>query len=377
MDVFDTPYFRTNKLLLSFTGLWPSQSSNKNRILYTCTILGILILILPQIAYLFKHAINLTDYYDALPSLTGAFICLMKTIGISSKSNEFRMLVQHVQYDWCLLGNHETIQILIKYMERSRMFTKAYLIFISTGAISFVTAPITIPIFDFVLSSNVTRPKSLPHSSEYFLDLEKYYYLLLVITFIGYFIAVTAVIAIDIIYFLMLQHSCGMLAILSHRLENFITCNKSKCVDRNSISNNQMIQLIESTFAICFIIDIGLGVLLQCSACVMIVTNRNTMVLIKNGPLLILQNFRIFFNSWLGQEIIDHSSQVSISAYNGMWYQTSLEVKKMFSFLLMKCQKPYHITMAKLYVISLENYSMIMKTSASYVTLMISLNSDE
>lgn len=39
-----------------------------------------------------------------------------------------------------------------------------------------------------------------------------------------------------------------------------------------------------------------------------------------------------------------------------MWFQTSLRAKKMFLFLLMKCQKPYRLTVAKLYVISLEGY---------------------
>lgn len=46
-----------------------------------------------------------------------------------------------------------------------------------------------------------------------------------------------------------------------------------------------------------------------------------------------------------------------------MWYQTSLEAKKMFLFLLVKCQKPYRLTMAKLYVISLEGYSMVWRNS--------------
>lgn len=49
MDAFDTRYFRINKLLLSYAGLWPlKSSSNKNIILY-CTILGILIVALPQV----------------------------------------------------------------------------------------------------------------------------------------------------------------------------------------------------------------------------------------------------------------------------------------------------------------------------------------
>ncbi|KMQ93461.1 pdz domain-containing protein gipc1 [Lasius niger] len=114
-----------------------------------------------------------------------------------------------MQYDWRLLANHENIRTLTEYVERSRMFTMAYLIFVGTGACTFVTAPITVPILDIVLASNVTRPKKLPHSSEFFLDLEKYYYILLVITWIGYFVSCTTVIAVDTIYFAMLQHSCG------------------------------------------------------------------------------------------------------------------------------------------------------------------------
>nr|XP_012231788.1 PREDICTED: uncharacterized protein LOC105677628 [Linepithema humile] len=63
--------------------------------------------------------------------------------------------------------------------------------------------------------------------------------------------------------------------------------------------------------------------------------------------------------SWIAQSIIDHSSELSTAAYNGMWYQSSLKAKKMLLFLIAKCRKPYRITLAKLYVISLEGYSMM------------------
>ncbi|XP_019882234.2 odorant receptor 67c-like [Camponotus floridanus] len=395
MDAFDTRYFRINKLLLSHVGLWPHKSSsNKNIILY-CTIVGILTLALPQIAYLFKHATSVNDFYDVLPPLSGACICLMKLISLFHNFNKFRTLIQHVQYDWRLLENHENFRILMEYLERSRMFTMSYLIFISTTATSYITAPLTVPMLDIILATNVTRPKKLPHSGEFFVDLEKYYYILFAITCLGYYVSCTSVIAIDTIYFALLQHSCGMLAVLSHRLENCIINNKSNRVDCNGISKwdkdveniiqciqlqvriERLIQLIESTFATCLIIDIGLGIIYQCTACVMIVTHTNTMEIMRYGQLLLLQNSRFFLNSWIGQEIIDHSSQIPIAAYNGMWYQTSLKVKKIFLFLLMKSQKPYRITMAKLYVISLEGYTMLMKTSVSYITLMVSLNSDD
>ncbi|KYN26702.1 Odorant receptor Or2 [Trachymyrmex cornetzi] len=488
MDVFDTRYFRVNKFLLSFFGLWPMQStSNKNKRL-CCTLFGILILLLPQIAFLFKRMRRLNDFYDVLPTFLGTCICLLKTIGLQmliqhvchdwcllAKYNDIwilmeymersrmftlvflialyaswlfystpsiavsgiytilptnktytakflyriehvldidkyfellmlhgfisvfyivsvviavdttftlytqhicalfeclRMLVLHVHHDWCLSAKYNDIWILMEYMERNRIFTLVYSIFASTGIASFVTTPLTIPLVERILMSNVTRSKRMPHPTEFFLDMEKYYYILLAITFVGYAVCGMIVIATDTIYFALLQHTCGTLAILSYRLTAY---DKSKkCFNRNPTSKGdtdvenmvhciqlqirieRLIYLIETTFAICLFTDVGLGVLLQCCGCVRIVTRTE---LARNGPLVLIQSIRSFFTSWLGQKIIDHSSQISVAAYNGIWYQMSLEAKKMLLLFIMKCQKPYHITVAKLYAICLETYS--------------------
>ncbi|KAL6268718.1 hypothetical protein P5V15_001846 [Pogonomyrmex californicus] len=393
MEVFDTRYFRVNKLLLSFIGLWPFQLSfNKNRNYY-CTILGLLIILLPQIGYLFKHTKTLDDIYDILSTFAGVWICLLKASSLRWEYKKFTMLIQQVNYDWNLLLNHDDIWILIKYVERGRIFTLIYLFFISTSAVSFVTAPITIPIFDVILALNVTRPKQMPHPTEFFVDMERYYYILLIITFAGYVACCTVVIATDTIYVALLQHVCGIMAILSYRLEKLDVHNKSEYIDLISkgdknvdkmveciqlqVRIERLIKLIESTFAICLFTDIGLGILLQCSACVMIVTDMDTTKIIRHCPILLMQTTRIFFNSWVGQKIIDHSSQISNAAYNGKWYQMSLQVKRMVLFIIMKSKKPYCVTMAKLYVICLESYGSLMRTSASYITLMLSLTSDD
>ncbi|XP_018358405.1 PREDICTED: uncharacterized protein LOC108758113 [Trachymyrmex cornetzi] len=88
-------------------------------------------------------------------------------------------------------------------------------VFASTGIASFVTTPLTIPLVERILMSNVTRSKRMPHPTEFFLDMEKYYYILLAITFVGYAVCGMIVIATDTIYFALLQHTCGTLAILS------------------------------------------------------------------------------------------------------------------------------------------------------------------
>lgn len=92
----------------------------------------------------------------------------------------------------------------------------SFSVFTTTSAASFVTAPVTIPLIDIILASNVTRPKRMPHPTEFFVDMEKHYYILLGITFAGYAVCCTIVIAVDTIYLALLQHTCGTLAILRY-----------------------------------------------------------------------------------------------------------------------------------------------------------------
>ncbi|XP_011878673.1 PREDICTED: uncharacterized protein LOC105567977 [Vollenhovia emeryi] len=370
MDIYDTRYFRTNKLLLSVLGLWPTQS-NKSTFFYSA-IVATHIVLLPQIAFLFNCMKSVNDFYDTLPTLIGVTICIIKLIGLHWKADTFRELIEHVRYDWYLLAKHRDMWILIEYIETSRIFTRAYLLFAGSTAASMVTAPLTISLVDIILALNVTRTKQMPHPVEFFVDIDKHYYFLLAITFIGYAASCTTVIAIDTFYFAILQHACGLLAILSYRLKNIAVNDKPEHIDPNPVSKGdrdvkdmvqciklqirieRLIHLIESAFAVCIFSDIGLGILLQCSSCVMIVTQ---MQILKNGPLLVLQCSRFLLSSWIGQRIIDHSSEIPVSAYNGLWYQTSLATKKMLLFLLIKCHESYRITMGKLYIICLESYT--------------------
>ncbi|XP_018053003.1 PREDICTED: uncharacterized protein LOC108690299, partial [Atta colombica] len=341
------------------------------------------------IAYMFKHVDDLDNMFELMPILAGTVICIAKIISLTCNSEMIivrmgsseimryvaLMLMQSCRlffnswagqevtdhsvevsiaaYDGIWYNASVKVQKLLLFLiARSQKvsqitiaklyvinlegFSKPYTrqVFASTSIASFVTAPLTIPLLE------------------------------------RYAVCGIIVIATDTIYFALLQHTCGTLAILSYHLAAY---DKSKkCFNPTSKGNTdvdnmvhciqlqirieRLIYLIETTFAICLSADVGLGVLLQCSGCVRIVTCTE---LARNGPLVIIQSLRFFFTSWLGQQIIDHSSQISVAAYNGIWYQMSLEAKKMLLLLIMKCQKPYHITAAKLYAICLESYSSV------------------
>ncbi|KYN26701.1 Odorant receptor 49b [Trachymyrmex cornetzi] len=104
-----------------------------------------------------------------------------------------------------------------------------------------------------------------------------------------------------------------------------------------------------------------------CIAKITSLTCNSKMIIVRMGSseimryiaLMIMQSCRLFFNSWAGQEVTDHSVEVSIAAYDGIWYNASVKVQKLLLFLIARSQKASQITIAKLYVINLEGFSKV------------------
>ncbi|XP_067209638.1 odorant receptor 49b-like [Linepithema humile] len=392
MDFFDTRYFRINKLFLSFVGLWPYQTSFMKILTLSFAIYGVTITCLPQIVYLFKHTDDLDNLVELMPTLTGGIICVMKVISLIYNSEKFKMLLQHIREDWNNLLTKQEIQILTHYADNSRKFTLAYSISIFGFVWSYSLIPLIAPILDVISPLNETRPKKFPQLGEYFLNQEKYYYPLMLNICVGYVACVSIAVATETMYVLLVEHICGMYDILCYRLENLTAFNTLQWIDDDYICNHDkinqrmrhciqlhekirlLLEIMELTFTLFLLFDVGFGFLLHTSCCVMIVVRMGrSSEIIRYIALISLQSCRLFFNSWAGQEVIDHSTKISIAAYNGMWYDAPIKVQKMLMFLIARSQKVCRITLGKLYVISFQGFSMVMRTSLSYCTVMISL----
>ncbi|KAM0732218.1 hypothetical protein ACS0PU_001760 [Formica fusca] len=214
MDFFDTRYFRINKLILSFIGLWPYQTSFMKIITLSFAIFGVTITGVPQIIYLLKHSDDLDDMFELMPTTSGAVICAVKIISLTRNSGKFKVLLREMREDWHdLLTNQET-QILTRYAENARKFTLAYSISIMGFVFCYATLPLTAPVLDIISPLNETRSKGMPHPAEFFVNQDKYYYVLLLNTYIGYIACVSIAVAADTMYVLLVEHICGMYDIL-------------------------------------------------------------------------------------------------------------------------------------------------------------------
>ncbi|KYN03441.1 hypothetical protein ALC62_05717 [Cyphomyrmex costatus] len=167
--------------------------------------------------FVFKHPDDLDQIIELIPTMSGVVSCGAKFASLVYYSEKFKDLLQHVHDDWMNVSK-KVEQIFNRYMEVSWRFTSIYTVWIATFLTGFTLLPLINPLLDIILPLNVTRPKKFIHPAEMLVDHEKYYHILLIIMYYGYFINMVIVLAIDTIHFVLIQHACALFDVLKYEL---------------------------------------------------------------------------------------------------------------------------------------------------------------
>ncbi|XP_011687791.1 PREDICTED: odorant receptor 13a-like isoform X2 [Wasmannia auropunctata] len=375
MQFFDGRNYRINKVLLSCVGQWPYQTNRSSNAII------IIIVSLAGTQFIAKICglLSIDDidvFIDSLSPLVVDLGCGVKLITCILKATEIRALFDQIQYDWQLLITSPHIKILNNYAQSGRTFTIIY----------------AIPLQPLLLGSSsneTTRP--LLHQVEYYIDMEKYYFPILIHGYVTAVICVSIAIAVDTMYVIVVQHVCGLFMIIGQQLENIVKGGNLEINFNPSIKNDKpykniissihahkralrFASLIEAVFSQMFLVVAGFNMLIISMTGVMAVTNLD-----KPEEFLRQITFscalltHLFFESFLAQRLIDHSTHILISLTNIAWYQTSSRTRKILIFMIMKTREPCVLTAGKMFVISMDTFSTIVRTSVSYFTMLRSM----
>jgi len=96
----------------------------------------------------------------------------------------------------------------------------SFYLFVVLAAFSvsiFIVAQFCSSIISVALSKNISQSRHLFITTEYFIDQEKYFYLIVLHTYAAICIGCTAMIAIGTMLVAYLQHTCGMLSISRYK----------------------------------------------------------------------------------------------------------------------------------------------------------------
>ncbi|XP_067210600.1 odorant receptor 9a-like isoform X2 [Linepithema humile] len=346
MQFFDGRNYRINKILLSCIGQWPYQTNRSSNAII------IIIVCLAGTQFVAKVCglLSIKDidlFIDSLSPLVVDIGCGIKLFTCVSKATEIRALFNQIQSDWQLLMMSPHIKTLDSYAQNGRKFTIIYASAFYSALLLFMLVPLQ-PLLLGSSSNDTTRP--LLHRVEYYIDMDKYYFPILVHGYVTAVVLVSVAIAADTMYVIMVQHVCGLFTIIGFA------------------------NLIEAAFSQMFLMLAGFNMLIMSMTGATAVTNMDKPEeFLRQITFACALLVHLFFESFQAQRLIDHSAHIHTSLINTAWYQTSFRTRKILIFMIMKTREPCVLTAGKMFVISMDTFSTIVRTSVSYFTMLRSV----
>ncbi|KAL0127090.1 hypothetical protein PUN28_005417 [Cardiocondyla obscurior] len=278
-------------------------------------------------------------------------ILLVKIYTYQFNSRKIKDLTDRLFVDWDMLETKEEHDIMRKYAEKGRWHALMYGLIIYMSTIIFAITSLVPRILDVIFPLNTSRPLILPYPAYYFVDENEYFYYIFFHMLIACSICMTGMIAHDTMFFVYVEHICGLFAIVGFA------------------------QFLENTFTISFAIQllfvtIGLSItLVQLSIQLHDLAEASRYVLFIIGQL-----FHLFCFSFQGQRVIDHSIETRDKIYHGLWYTVPAKEQRLLMFVIRRSIEASFLTAGKIYIFSLENFTTVVQSSVSYFTLLSSFD---
>ncbi|XP_044010425.1 odorant receptor 9a-like [Aphidius gifuensis] len=238
-------------------------------------------------------------------------------------------------------------------------------------------APIMINIF---ISDNSSLPKQLLFVQyEYLFDIKKYYYPVMLHSYLGTCAFINVIVALDT--------TCMVynLSKIDNETSHNFAFKPTKYYDK---SHEEMIKcmelhqrildyakLIEDSHYISYFFQLGINMICISFTGFQIATKFSIApdVSIRFAAFTSTQLAFLFLQSFPGQQLSDSSSQVFQDVYSAKWYKTSMRTRKLFFLMSMRSAKPCILTAGRFYVLGLANFGTVVRTSISYVMVLLSM----
>ncbi|XP_019882538.2 odorant receptor 47a-like [Camponotus floridanus] len=394
MICVESRYFNINRILLLTVGLWPYAQS---KLVRTQLILlyGILTSFIVFQLMIFVTSRYTLQYAIKILSVTSLFIFyIIQYSKLSFNMDVVKHLFILLQCTYNELRDESEVAIIEKYWNIGRRYTEMLTLLAASCIIAFILSPFLPQIFAAVLSGNESRLHiSLQIVTDYSIDQERYFYLIMLYTNIAFCIGILALLATGTMCITYVQHICGMLRIASYRMERIMK------VDTRSISAPKSANLIYMgivyavdmhrkaiKFIKIFIFSINkflffliMDGLLTASLNLYQIFQElsfecSVAKIIQHSIFLTIYYIYTFVANYCAQQIMDHNNHIFATVYNVQWYIAPLHIQKLILFLLQRGTKTFEnlVIIGGLFIGSLEGFATLVSTSVSYFTFLYS-----
>ncbi|XP_012529135.1 odorant receptor 9a [Monomorium pharaonis] len=391
MSFFDNHYYYLNKIFLRIIGQWPFQSRLESNLTFVAASLSILTLGALESWGLVAGISNLSIIMDNAAPLLVISIVNIKLYNCVFTRNKMKMLLEDIEETWKMKRSEPEKKILQHYAEESKDFTIRYAIALYAAWLFYCGTPLVITWIDKLLPkhTNETYTARFLYRIEHVLDMDKYYNLLMLHAFIGVFYLLSVLIAIDSIFTVCIQHICALFECIRYNIEQTRTLDtvllqpniENDEAYRNLIgcikSYKHVLKLshvLSSNYAVSFLFLLG-NVVISLSfgwaQFIIVDTQLDEKIRILFGNMT--QLLHIYGLCSISQRLINHSCEFQGVIYSCNWYRMSLRSRHFLRFTLLRSMKPCELKAGKVFVMSMEIFSSILKVCLSYITMLTSL----
>ncbi|XP_039311370.1 odorant receptor 13a-like [Solenopsis invicta] len=392
MEFLGYDYYKLYRIFLLSLGLWPYGDSFFKRIYAIFCIFTLLVLITAQLLKLFTMEFNLEFVLNDLSFAIPSIVYLLKYSTFYIQSQKIKKLMEHIRIDWNALQDEEEIEIIRKNAKIARRYMYAFVGLAYPTTVVYVSIPFWPDILDIVAPLNESRKRHLPFLVEYFLDEQKYFYPILLHMNLTLVVGIVTVVATETLFFAYIFHICGMFEIVSYRITCALdksmsilsTLNKEdtirvKLIDAIQIHQRtfEFFEYLTSTLSLSYFILVILGVvslsinLFRLFQVATLPDQRKDL-----GPFVVFVSahfYYMFVCNYMGQKIIDNSTDIFRKAYDTQWYTAPVQMQKILFFITQRSMKSCKIVMGGLYSASLEQFTTLASMSLSYFTIIYSV----
>ncbi|XP_011703995.1 PREDICTED: putative odorant receptor 85d [Wasmannia auropunctata] len=91
--------------------------------------------------------------------------------------------------------------------------------------------------------------------------------------------------------------------------------------------------------------------------------NSNILETTRYALYVIGELIHLFFLSFEGQKLIDHSLEIRDKIYNSCWYKVSIKSQKLMILVMIKSFRLSFLSAGKIYIFSLESFTTVKQKS--------------
>ncbi|XP_063990086.1 uncharacterized protein LOC135169228 [Diachasmimorpha longicaudata] len=383
VDIFANGYYKNNRILMTLIGLWPESTMREIICVRISVAILLVSIMIPQYTYLFRKCDNLDDMIFGIIAQISIIVAFTKYYFVVKNMERITMVLRQIREDWSLLEDSPPIRTLQTYAGRGAFGTRIYMTVIFSSASFFSIVPLKEGILDRLLPLNESRPKVFMLDADYSvygIDANKLFLPTLIHSYFTSMIVMNMIVSIDTFILIIVEHCCGLFKVVGILL-NETELHESWNVQCDIIGNAVVIhhralllaEFIESSFTMMYAFVVLISMLLiSITGLESIIKINELAEVTRFSAFLGGQLTHLLFMSLPGQELLDHSSQVSEDVYGCNWSGISPVGKKLISIMLMRSMKPSGMTAGGFYALNLENYANVLRTSFSYFTVMLS-----